>query len=323
MAPVSPQARLCTDLSTEVPTRSSYFAQLRHIVTMTVELIDPFGMPLDRVFGYRELRASGLSRRGLEQALTHGTLVRARRDVYLSATASPTVVQAQRVGGRLDCLSVLQELGVFVLDNKRLHVQVEAYDGRLRSPTSRKERLAYTRHGSRVVVHWRTIDAPLDLHSVPIAHALAQSAFCQPPRSTVASIDSALNRGVIAEDHLTELFALLPPRLKVLRPLVDGRAEAGSETLARLLLRVLGCRIELQKWIDGVGRVDLLIDGWLVVECDSRAHHDGWAMQEADRERDLALAARGYTTIRPTAKLIFHRPEVLIAAVRGLLAGRP
>ncbi|MET0780550.1 MAG: type IV toxin-antitoxin system AbiEi family antitoxin domain-containing protein [Microbacterium sp.] len=290
---------------------------------MRAELIDSYGMPLDRVVGYRELRASGLSRRGLERALTHGTLVRARRDVYLSATASANVVKAQRVGGRLDCLSVLQELGVFVFDNKRLHVQVEAYDGRLRSPTSRKERLEHTRDGNRVVVHWRTIDAPFDLHTVPIVHALAQSAFCQPPRSFVASIDSALNTGVIEDHDLTELFALLPPRLKVLRPLIDGRAEAGSETLARLLLRVLGCRIELQKWIDGVGRVDLVIDGWLVVECDSRAHHEGWEMQEADRERDLALAARGYTTIRPTANLIFHRPEVLVAAVRGLLAGRP
>ena len=127
---------------------------------------------------------------------------------------------------------------------------------------------------------------------------------------------------MIGEHQLAELFGLLPPRLHILRPLVDGRAEAGSETLARLMLRVFGKRIELQKEIEGVGRVDLLIDGWLVVECDSRAHHEGWSMQESDRERDLALAARGYATIRPTAKLIFNRPEVLVAAVRGLLAAR-
>lgn len=279
-------------------------------------------MPLDRVVGYRELRAAGLSRRGLQQALANGTLVRARRDVYLSATASRNVFQSQRIGGRLDCLSLLQELGVFVLENRRLHVQVEAYDGRLRSPASREKRLAQSNHRHRVVVHWRTIDAPHDVHSVPIVHALAQAALCQLPRPAIASMDSALNLGLIGEDQLTEVFALLPARMHVLRPLVDGRAEAGSESLARLMLRTFGHRIELQKWVDGVGRLDLVIDGWLVVECDSRAYHEGWSMQEADRERDLALAARGYVTIRPTAKLIFHRPEVLIAAVRGLLAGR-
>lgn len=289
---------------------------------MSDEPLDSFGTPLDRILGYRELRGSGLSRRGLQDALFNGTLVRARRDVYLSTAVSQSVLQAQRVGGRLDCLSVLQELGVFVLDNKSIHVQVEAYDGRLRSPVSRKKRLAQTKHRDRVVVHWRTIDAPPELHSVPLVQALAQSVLCQPPRAAIASVDSALNLGFIDADQLAEVFALLPARMQVLRPLVDGRAEAGSETLARLMLRTFGRRIELQKWIEGVGRVDLVIDGWLVVECDSRAHHEGWSMQESDRERDLALAARGYATIRPTAKLIFRRPEVLIAAVRGLLSGR-
>jgi very-short-patch-repair endonuclease len=287
---------------------------------MSSELVDSFGMPLDRVVGYQELRASGLSRRGLKAALSAGTLVRARRDVYLSAETPSKVIEAQRIGGRLDCLSVLQGLGIFVLENTRLHVQVEAYDGRLRSPTSRKKPLAMMRKRSRVVIHWHTIDAPRELHSVPIVHALAQSVLCQPPRSAIASIDSAVNLGLLREDQIAELFALLPARVQVLRPLIDGRAEAGSETLARLMLRAFGKRIELQKWIDGVGRVDLVVDGWLAIECDSRAHHEGWSMQEKDRERDLALAARGYASLRPTAKLIFNRPEVLIAAVRGLLS---
>jgi very-short-patch-repair endonuclease len=232
------------------------------------------------------------------------------------------VIEAQRTGGRLDCVSVLQELGVFVLENTRLHVQVEAYDGRLRSPDSRNKPLSEMKDRGRVVVHWRTIDAPRGLHSVPIVHALAQAALCQAPRSAIASIDSALNMRLLEADLLPELFALLPPRMSVLRPLIDGRAEAGSETLARLMLRTFDKHIELQKEIPGVGRVDIVIDGWLVVECDSRAYHAGWSMQEADRERDLALAALGYSTIRPTAKLIFTRPEVLIAAVRGLLASR-
>ena len=285
------------------------------------ENLDSFGLPLERTVGYRELRASGLSRHGLKVALHEGTLVRARRDVYLSAEVAPDILRAERVGGRLDCLSALQQMGVFVLSNSRLHVQVEPYDGRLRSPESRSKKLASMRPGI-VAVHWRALDLAPSLHTVPVVDALAQAALCQPSRATIASIDSALNRGLIGESELADLFGLLPPRLQKLRPHLDGRAEAGSESLARLLLRAFGRLVEVQKYIDGVGRVDLVIDGWIVVECDSREFHGGWSMQESDRERDLALASRGYVPIRPTARLIFERPEVLVAAVRGLLDSR-
>ena len=127
---------------------------------------------------------------------------------------------------------------------------------------------------------------------------------------------------MITEDDLDALFGRLPRRLQRLRRLLDGRAESGAETLARLLVRALGRRVEVQKVIAGVGRVDLVVDGWLVIECDSREFHGGWERQEADRLRDLMLAALGYTTIRPTARMIFDEPEVLLRAVRGLLASR-
>ncbi|KAA9111287.1 endonuclease domain-containing protein [Microbacterium rhizomatis] len=288
---------------------------------MIGDLFDGFGIPVDRAVGYRELRASGVTRSGIDKALENGQLIRARRNVYVSADVSPNVVKAQTVGGRVTCLTALQELGVFVLRNSRLHVQVERYDGRLRSPHSRRRSLATVRDQA-VTVHWSTIDAPEGTHITPVIYALAHAALCQEPRATIASIDSALNKGVLASEELERLFGMLPARFGALRPLVDGRAEAGSETFARLLLRAFGRRVDVQKTIAGVGRVDLVIDGWLVVECDSRAFHQGWERQEADRERDLALAARGYVVIRPTANLVFHRPEVLIAAIRGLLSGR-
>jgi very-short-patch-repair endonuclease len=40
-----------------------------------------------------------------------------------------------------------------------------------------------------------------------------------------------------------------------------------------------------------VGRVDFLVEGWLIIECDSKAHHEGWDKQRRDRRRDLAAAA--------------------------------
>lgn len=92
--------------------------------------------------------------------------------------------------------------------------------------------------------------------------------------------------------------------------------------MMRLMLRGLGCTVEVQVGYAGIGRVDLVVDGWLVIECDSEKHHSGWKKQQEDRTRDLLLAAQGYTTLRPTAVAIMERPEEVLAAVKGLLATR-
>lgn len=279
---------------------------------------DTNGLTTDRIMTYAELRADGLSRAGLRTALREGTLRRARRDVYLSADAPDRAFAAQRVGGRLDCVSAVAELGVFVLDPRPLHVQVEPNRARQRSPHSRRVRMP--QDGS-VVLHWRSEDLG-GAHTVGIVSAVACAVQCQPPRAAVATLDSALHLGVIGEDDLGDVFAAIPGKYRILRPLVDGRAEAGSETIARLLMRGLGVHVEIQQFIEGVGRVDLVVDGWLVIECDSRAHHGGWAAQERDRQRDLALAERGYVCIRPTARMIFTEPDQLLRSVRGLLQRR-
>lgn len=263
---------------------------------------------------YADLRASGATRAGVRSALAEGVLVRGRRNVYLDASVSQAVREAQRVGGRLDCVSAVAEAGIFVLDKNGLHVQVEPERSRLRSPHSRGTRLSGV-HG--VVVHWRACAAG-SLHTVPIVEALAASVRCQPPRAAIATLDSALFTGAIDEEGLTRVFARLPAKYRVLRPLIDGRAEAGSETIARLLLRGQGFDVRVQVQIDGVGRVDLVVDDWIVVECDSRAHHGGWEAQERDRLRDLRLAERGYVVLRPSARMIFSEPEVLACAVAGL-----
>lgn len=92
------------------------------------------------------------------------------------------------------------------------------------------------------------------------------------------------------------------------------------ETLLRLILRSLNCAIEVQVDIDGVGRVDFLIDGWLIIECDSRAFHSDWAAQRRDRRRDQAAAARGYVTFRPIAEDVMGAPDKVRDAIAGLLS---
>jgi very-short-patch-repair endonuclease len=248
----------------------------------------------ERVYRLADLRAAGLSQRRIAQLVRAGEILRPRQGVYLNPGCSATARTAARMGGRVACTSLLAELGVFVLDTTAVHIQVDTHATRL--PPARDVRL-----------HWtpmRRTPSPGTLR-VEVFDALLQSILCQAPRAAIATLDSAVHRGLIDEGDLDELFRHVPMRRRRLRLLVDGRCESGPETFVRLLLRALGLRFDCQVWIDGVGRVDFVVEGWLVIECDSRAHHSGWEAQVADRRRDLRLAERGYATLRPVAADIF------------------
>ncbi|MDF2555260.1 MAG: hypothetical protein K0R60_1155 [Microbacterium sp.] len=268
-----------------------------------------------------QLMAGGLSRRGLVRALNEGVIVRARRDQYVSAAAPSAVVQAVRIGGRVTCLSLLQLLGVFVFANDVVHVHIPRGASRLRSPESVAKPLGARGGRRRARLHWWPLSVMPPAHSActDIVDALAHAVRCQPPRQAIATLDSALNKGLIGFADVEALFALLPRKYRVLQSLIDGRAQAGTETLMRLMVRRLGHEAVPQVHFARVGFVDLVVDGWLVVECDSRAFHSDWAQQVKDRARDLELAKLGYVTLRFTAAQILYQPDDVLAALRGML----
>jgi very-short-patch-repair endonuclease len=278
-------------------------------------------MGLHDVMTRADLFGAGMSRRTLAAALSTGQLVRARRDRYVRGDAPRAVVESVRIGGRVACLSLLQVLGVFVFENAVAHVHITRGMSRMRSAEDRARSLEPRR--TRVErLHWRPLVRPDGgtAACVSVVDAVIQAVLCQTPRHAIATIDSALNKRLIATTDLADVFSKLPARFAVLRGLVDGRAQSGPETLVRLMARSLGCSIALQVKFDGVGYVDLVLDDWLVVECDSREFHHDWAQQVKDRERDLALAARGYATLRLTAAQILYRPTEVQEALRRLLA---
>ncbi len=253
----------------------------------------------------------GLRGREITRLVAAGRLLRLRNGRYVLPDLRAELVQAGRLGARLDCLSLLGALGVFVHAHDDLHVQIERGATRLPTP------------GRRVVRHWRASSCDRDHLCADIVEALAQAFRCQPLRFAVATLDSAWHHGLIDEDHVNAVFDLLPHRHQRLRGLLDRRAESGPETLLRLILPALGCGIDVQVRIRGVGRVDFVVDGWLIVECDSRQYHEGWPAQKRDRRRDLAAAAQGYTTIRPLAEDILYHPEQVIAMLKRVLAHPP
>jgi very-short-patch-repair endonuclease len=265
-------------------------------------------------FGWtrRDLRAEGWSGRDITRAVRAGTLLRARNGFYLAADADEDTRHAAAGGARVTCVSALRRWGVFVLHPPGLHVHF----------TRNAEELRPLPAGARR--HWdrpiRTAH-PRSLCSEPL-DALLHAVRCQEPRAALASIDSALHLGVVRDEEVDEMFARLPRRYRRLRSMCDGRSESGPESLLRWMLARLGCRYDIQVRIAGVGRVDFLVDGWLIIECDSEAHHEGWVNRRRDLRRDQKAASLGYSTFRPIAEDIMWNPDDVWAALIGLLRSR-
>jgi len=258
-----------------------------------------------------DLAQLGLSRYRVAALVANGSLVRTRNGRYLRPEVHPALITASRYGGRLDCTSLAAAMGIFVRESRSLHVQLTPATTRLPP------------RPAHVVAHWRQSRAGRCDLAADLIEALAQACRCQRPRDAVATLDSAWHHGLVDESDIAEIFRRLPRRFRPVRRLLDRRSESGAETIMRLLLRGLGCSVEVQVAVTGVGRVDLIVDGWLIVECDSKAFHEGWEAQLRDRRRDMAAAALGYTTVRPVAEDIYYRPDEVLATMRAVVSHGP
>ncbi len=247
--------------------------------------------------------------------------MRVRRDHYALPDTPRPILHAVRVGGRIGCLSALSNAGIFAIDQTLTQVHLDRGASRLRHPTTPKQLLTSRGH-ERISTHWSPL---LDRYdgsevSVGIRDALAQVVVCQESRYAIASLDNALHLHAIGLTGLREIFAWLPQRYAPLMERVDGTAEAGQETILRLLLEDAGLHCDIQVSFAGIGRVDILVEGIVVVEADSRLAHDGWALHVRDRNRDIDLARIGHPSLRPAYQRTMHGPHDVREAVFGLLA---
>lgn len=85
--------------------------------------------------------------------------------------------------------------------------------------------------------------------------------------------------------------------LRILREL-DVRAESIVELDAQHLFRTNGIEYQAQVFLPGIGRVDFLLDGFLIVEIDGFAFHSKRGDMLRDRARNNFSAVSGYTVLR-------------------------
>lgn len=103
--------------------------------------------------------------------------------------------------------------------------------------------------------------------------------------------------------------------------MADARAESPLESLARLELVEGGLAVQPQVHIRGVGRVDMVVEGKLVVETDGREFHDTDDAFARDRKRDRALHGMGLVVLRFTRTDVVSAPGLVLAdTLRALRA---
>jgi very-short-patch-repair endonuclease len=229
--------------------------------------------------------------------------------------APPRAVRAVQLGGVLGGGSALASRKIWVDVEPELVVSCRPGASNL-VPLKQGERRLWIPQiaGEIAPCEWRA----------SVVDSLVQLAHYASRESLVASVDSALQLNALSRGGLARLLAALPGRLRTIRGQIDGSSMSGTETRMRLALRRRGHRVETQVAIPGIGIVDLLVDGWLIIELDSRGHHSGETNQTRDRWRDGNAVLGQFGHERFMWSQVFYDLEWCVSVVETRLRdGRP
>ena len=246
----------------------------------------------------------GIDDAALRRAVRAGVL-QPVRGLYALPTAAPDHVALLRHRQLLTCSSAAPFYGLWHVNSAgQLHVHHRrgaAFEGQA------------GHYGLLLEPHpYRPVAALGDV----LIHALR----CLPFAEALVMVECAVGRGDMTVGFLRDrLPGKRNGRARQVLDWVDRGAESLLETLARTYFRQAGIRVETQVHIDGVGYVDLLLEGTLIVELDGR-HHGEWAQVKKDQRRNNVSAVQGYAVLRYYYEDVVHHPARMLAEVLAVLA---
>jgi hypothetical protein len=260
-----------------------------------------------------ELRSQGLTKRAIAAAVHRGSLEPIIRGWFATPIAHPDAVRAIRLGARAGCVSALSVAGAWVPPDAGLHVVMPAH------ASGRRLAIAVP---SDVTVHWHGPLEPTGSRFAvsPVETSIRHLVDCQPPRFAVAVLDSLLHRRVLARNRLVSVLAGTSGSGRAVIPFLDERSESGIESIARYGLAAAGIPSEPQVVVPGIGRVDLLVDGWLAVELDGREFHAQEAAFVKDRRRTNLLQRGGRIVLQFDYATVVYDWPFVEETVRSVLA---
>ncbi len=271
-------------------------------------MLDPHTL-LSRLGGLArgtQLQSCGITRSQLTLAVQDQTIARVRPGVFATNELHHNVRRAALHGGSLTCADALRRHGVWVVSEEgRPHVWV-GRRGRVHEHT-----------GCRCVSHF--FHGVAGLGVVDVETALIHLHRCEGDESFFASFESAWRMRKLSEAGRLRIRAALPAYARWLVDIARPDADSGLESLVRLRLHILGLLLECQIIVTGVGKVDFLIEGRLIIEIDGKENHDGPSRRHKDLVRDAAASALGLETLRfDYAQVIHDWPAVQAAIVAAL-----
>lgn len=255
---------------------------------------------------FSTLTANGFTRAQLDRAVRSGTVLRPCPGTYALPDAPPELLFAAASGVSLTCISAARVLGWWVLpQTHQVHVGA---DRSLRLPDTVVHRGRRT--GKRLI-------------ATP-AQIVGTAFRCLPPLPALVLAECAVSRRQVGLKTLEQQFA--GPKDWKIRQLIAGirpRTPSPLEVCARFHLLAAGLSVETEVPIPGVGRVDLVVEGRLIVEIDGYEFHSEREQYRRDRSRWNEATAAGWMTLRITSELVLRDPEAFLMLVRRSLAVRP
>lgn len=254
-----------------------------------------------------ELAAEGVGRRRIRTALANGSLLDLGRGGVAVVGAERDLVAAVRTRSWLTCSSALLRWGVPVAVPPLV------------------PHLATSRYRVERGISWHRLRQPVPAdrgpdprtRSVDPVTALAHAVGCLSRRDALVVADGALRQRLVTRRDLRAAVGRCDPRgASWVVEHADERAESALESVLRHVLLEAGLtQFEPQFYLRGVGHVDLLLDGWLVLEADGREHHSDKTDFLVDRDRLGAAGAGGHVTLRFGYDDLFYRPERVLALI--------
>ena len=264
---------------------------------------------LGGVAEWHTLSHHGVTRTALNRAIASGLVTRVRRGCFALKGADSARVAEIAWHGHVTCITAARRRGLPILfADTAIHL-------RLPSDRSQSGRNATT------PPHVTRHPMPPERSGPPdVVEMLDDAAACISREAQLAMIDAALHAGMLTRGDLRQLRRGGRERTDWLARYADGRVESVLETLARVALVSARLRVEPQVVIEGVGRVDLLVAGRVIVELDGWEHHGTLSAFAADRRRDRESVAQGFRVLRFTYSDVVGDPDGLVAAVRAALS---
>ncbi|MBY0689850.1 type IV toxin-antitoxin system AbiEi family antitoxin domain-containing protein [Microbacterium marinilacus] len=250
-----------------------------------------------------ELIRAGATRADLRRCCAERDIERLREGLYALPSARADVRTAATHGGALACVSALRHHGIWVLDAPGVHVWL-GRGGR-----------AHAHPGCRCVAHWETGRARPGV--VSVARALVQVARCRGSEAFFVAYESAWRLGKLTATARTWIRQNLDAGMRYLVDFARPDADSGLESLVRLRLAKLGIVLQSQVSIRGVGVVDFVLDGRIILEVDGRENHDGGSSRHKDLGRDARALALGYLPLRFDYAQVMYEWHLVEAAILG------